>query len=409
MTEPTDPSQQGGHAGQGAYPGQGSQPEPGGQNQPEVPGTPGVHGGPATPGGPIPQGVPDGQWGPAAPGVPVNYPWQQPQTVVQIRETEPLEFHRLLHGTKNYRWWKPLVMILIAAAYYLTMSMIVGLVASMLIVLMNPQAITDPMVIADALISLDTQKPMSIAIGLISVIIMIPALWLAQLSMGMRPWGRGWSVALRIRWDLLFRSAGWAVVALAVMNGIGIAIGFIGSSGTSEVPETAGVPADFNVTAAIISMVLVLILVPFQAAAEEYVFRGGFMQVLGAWIKNPIIAIVLTSVLFAVAHIYDIWGMLAVGLMGAAAAYLAWRTGGLEAAIALHTLNNYIAFGFMASGITGETSQTVDGAGPSEVIGSFIGLGLFVLLIERMFRKGELAGRWAKTRIDAVPVQVPNV
>lgn len=350
----------------------------------------------------VPQQAPQpGAQVPQEPGQPM-YAWQMVQVPVQMRETEPLEYHRLLRGIKNYRWWKPLVMILIAGAYYLTLSFIVGIIAVVVLTTTNPEVIENPDIAFETLASLDTQNPISIAIGLISIIVMIPALWLAQLSIGIRPWGRGWSVALRIRWGLLFRSVGWALLALIVMNLVGIGLGMLFSNGSDE---AISMPENFDLNAAIISFVLVLLLVPFQAAAEEYVFRGGLMQVLGAWIKSPIIAILLTSVLFAVAHIYDIWGMLSVGVMGVVAAYLTWRTGGLEAAIAVHTLNNYIAFGFMASGITGETSQTVEGAGPGDVISSLLGLGFFVLVIELMFRRGQRQGRWARTRIDLVPVQ----
>ena len=59
---------------------------------------------------------------------------------------------------------------------------------------------------------------------------------------------------------------------------------------------------------------------------------------------SPIIAVALPSFVFAFAHIYEIWGMLSVASMALVAAWLVWRTGGLEAAITLHVVNNIVGF-----------------------------------------------------------------
>ena len=102
-----------------------------------------------------------------------------------------------------------------------------------------------------------------------------------------------------------------------------------------------------------VSALVILLLVPFQAAAEEYVFRGILMQSLGAWVRWAPLAIVLPTVLFAFGHIYDIWGLLDVAAFGLAAAWITWRTGGLEAGIVMHTVNNVVLFLLLASGVLG--------------------------------------------------------
>src|SRR5699024_10748913 len=140
----------------------------------------------------------------------------------------------------------------------------------------------------------------------------IPAIILAALASGIKPVGLLWSIEFRIRWRLLAVTAGWAAAAFAITQLVAILIELMISTGAGEAPT---VSPGFRWDLALTSRLLALIIVPFQAAAEELMFRGAMMQVLGAWIKNPIIPILLPSVLFALAHIYDPWGMAQVGLM----------------------------------------------------------------------------------------------
>ena len=78
-----------------------------------------------------------------------------------------------------------------------------------------------------------------------------------------------------------------------------------------------------------------LLIVPFQAAAEEFAFRALPMQVFGAWLRNPFWGILLPLPLFVVAHDYNAAGLLGVAAFALAAGVLVWRTGGIEAAIGL--------------------------------------------------------------------------
>lgn len=105
---------------------------------------------------------------------------------------------------------------------------------------------------------------------------------------------------------------------------------------------------------------MIVLLVPFQAAAEEYVFRGWMLQAVGACtlenakrrvgralsvvFRTPWPGIVVGSALFTSGHGYTGWGILDIFAFGAIAAWLAVRTGGLESSIALHVLNNLMAF-----------------------------------------------------------------
>ncbi|MBP1326661.1 membrane protease YdiL (CAAX protease family) [Leucobacter exalbidus] len=334
---------------------------------------------------------------PAQPAMPQ---WAAQRRVWRTVETEPLEYHRLLRGTAGYRWWKPLLLLLLSGVYFGVFTVVVGFASIPLMMWLDPSYLND--IAAGTGEILDTQRPVSVFVSLVSIIVMIPAVMLAMLSMGMRPVGRIWSVAGRMRWGLFGKLMGVAVASVVVMNLVGIVAGLVLDPATASAP-LASQDDSFSWQLAGISMLLVLLLVPFQAAAEEVVFRGLFMQVLGSWVKNPWLAILLPTLGFAAAHIYDMWGLAAVGLMGGVAAWLSWRTGGLEAAIAIHIVNNLIAFGFMAAGLAGSTAQTESSGGAGTLIGEIAGLGTFIWLTLIVFRRGG----YGRQRIDLVNIEMP--
>lgn len=350
----------------------------------------------------VPPADPSAPVAPQAQTVPPEWGWVKPAVPMQTVETEPLEYHRLLRGTANYRWWKPLLLLLISGVYFGVLTVVVTLIFIPIMMAWDPGYVTG---IAEGTVEiLDTQRPVSILLAMVSIIIMIPSVLLGMLTMGMKPTGRVWSVAGRMRWGLLLRQLGVAAVAVIAMNAVGIGVGIaVDPTSLSEAaPEQS---SDFDTGAALLSLLFIVLLVPLQSTAEEVVYRGLFMQVLGSWLRRPWFVILIPSIGFALSHIYDIWGLAAVGLMGMVAAWLTWKTGGLEAAIALHIVNNLIAFGFMTAGVGGETAQTSDAGGPEGVIGEVVGLALFAWLALKVFRRGG----HGRERIDLIQVQAPAV
>ncbi|MCK2213025.1 CPBP family intramembrane metalloprotease [Actinomadura sp. ATCC 31491] len=150
------------------------------------------------------------------------------------------------------------------------------------------------------------------------------------------------SVAGRLRWAWMARCAALAVVALLLGQAAQwLALTLTGAD--ADMVDWVGWGAFLPV------FVVILLLVPFQAAAEEYVFRGWFLQAVGAHVRNPVWGIVIGSALFASLHGYSWLGLADVFAFGAVMGWLSVRTGGLEAAIALHVLNNVLAFGLSAA------------------------------------------------------------
>jgi hypothetical protein len=91
------------------------------------------------------------------------------------------------------------------------------------------------------------------------------------------------------------------------------------------------------------------VMTPLQAAGEEYFFRGWIMQVIGSWFRRPVVGLVVTTVVstvaFSAAHgSPDLWILGSIGCLAVAACLATWRTGGLEAGIAMHAVNNVLAF-----------------------------------------------------------------
>lgn len=182
-----------------------------------------------------------------------------------------------------------------------------------------------------------------LAVALVGIAVGIPiVLWVVRL-LGRRPAGTVSSVVGRLRWGWLGRCAAVGGPLIAVQ--IGLLIAWTWDS--EPLAESgAGFP---GWPYFLLSLAVVLALVPFQAAAEEYVFRGWLVQVIGRVVGSPWPAIVLASLLFALAHGFgELSGFLLLLYSALWWGWLVIRTGGLEAVIVLHVANNVLAFGLAA-------------------------------------------------------------
>ena len=110
--------------------------------------------------------------------------------------------------------------------------------------------------------------------------------------------------------------------------------------------DLSGAVNDFTGTTALLALIVILT-TPLQAAGEEYAFRGYLTQAVGSITRSTWLAVLLPALVFAAVHgaqnvplFFDRF------MFGVIAGWLVIRTGGLEAGIALHVLNNLLAFGF---------------------------------------------------------------
>ncbi len=222
-------------------------------------------------------------------------------------------------------------------------------------------------------------RPWLLVALVLPLILMIPALLLASRVVQGRGVGFLSSVTGRLRMGWLWRSLGLAFGVFVVY--FAVVLGWSAATGDPVRP-------DFSHPGLLLMVVLLLVLIPFQAAAEEYVFRGYLMQLVGSWLRHPAFAILLPVPLFVLGHGYDVWGAASVGLFAVVAAWLTWRTGGLEAAIALHIVNNLLIFllGSVALVDANATSGT-----PVDLLGSALAMIVFAVVADRWARRRGIA------------------
>jgi membrane protease YdiL (CAAX protease family) len=177
--------------------------------------------------------------------------------------------------------------------------------------------------------------PLVNAAGALSVALLIPWSMLIQRWLyGVRG-GSLSSVLSHFRFDVFGRAL---VVLLPVFVVLQIVYYW------TPLPQTTWSPRDTLLLAA-----TALALTPFQAAGEEYGFRGLILRVVGSWTRDArlglVLAIIISSVLFAVVHVstsglLNLWYI----VFAVSAAWITWRTGGLEIAVVLHAVYNATSF-----------------------------------------------------------------
>lgn len=152
------------------------------------------------------------------------------------------------------------------------------------------------------------------------------------------------SVGPRLRWRYLLVCLALAVVALVASLIVGLLLPLApGESPVGDVNEFTDRTRNF--------LIVILLLTPLQAAGEEYLFRGYLTQAFGSLLwgrrASQALAVLGPALIFALFHglsqdapvFFDRFAF------GVVAGILVIRTGGLEAAIAMHVLNNFLAFG----------------------------------------------------------------
>lgn len=127
-------------------------------------------------------------------------------------------------------------------------------------------------------------------------------------------------------------------------------------------------------------LLLICLLSPFQAAGEEYLFRGYLMQGLGAATGRRWAAIVGSALVFALFHgVQNLWLFADRFAFGLLAGWLVVVTGGLEAGIAAHVANNLFAFGYATFSGGVAQARAVQQIGFWDAVVDVVGFGLVAL------------------------------
>jgi membrane protease YdiL (CAAX protease family) len=283
-------------------------------------------------------------------------------------------YQRLYRTQPNYRWWRPLLALLIAALLAISVSVTIYLFA--FIAQLVYAELSSTTVSVDDLMVLDVAKPASVALALFSIAAWIPCIFVGLWAAGLKPIGMIHSVAFRLRRNRLARFGIAGLVTVAVAQTLSVTVLFLSGQAPDEI-------LTLDPVVMFVSVLVVLILVPFQAAAEEYAFRGILLQTLGSWLKSPVIPVLVPTVLFMFAHIYDVWGLIEVFLLGLTAGWLTVKTGGLEAAIVIHVVNNVSVFLLLIAGVFGTTVVSVDAGSPISAAMTLLLLGAYSFWVLR--------------------------
>ncbi|MFD5334530.1 CPBP family intramembrane glutamic endopeptidase [Streptomyces hawaiiensis] len=249
-------------------------------------------------------------------------------------------YHRMDRTTGRHRWWRAWVgTLLLAVAYFVILLVLLGVTYGLGTAIGAPE-------LPDA--GVDLGPLGNTAMDLVSIAIALPLVLLATLWPARRPAGTVSSVTGRLRIGWL----GWCLLAGLPPLLLLTATAFLLPGEPGESDTWVGLRSFLA------ALAVLAVLVPLQAAAEEYVFRGWLTQAVGAFVRSPWLAVVPQAVLFAAAHGWGTrWGFLGLLVNGLVAGLLTIRTGGLEAAIALHVLNNLLAFGASAAVVGGLSSD----------------------------------------------------
>jgi len=289
----------------------------------------------------------------------------RPGSLADTRDAGPQPYHRLLRNQITESWT-----VLVGA-----FTVLAGWMAASLIILSIQQSIRkDPAGTVSWLGLLATN---------LSLIVLIPLSMLVATQLNRQTPGLLSSVEGRVRWRPLAWFALAAVVlelvALAAVEFGGVDVLNSGHSGVAK--DVAGVIAVTLLTSSL------------QAAGEEYFFRGYLLQTIGSFARNPWVSVLVTAVIFTMAHGIWPWQSPALFLdrfaFGVVAGLLVVRTGGLEASIAAHAANNVVTFIYAAL-----TNSVGDSLGAKSApwslvvldVAKFVAFGVVALLLARRLK-----------------------
>lgn len=289
----------------------------------------------------------------------------------------------------RWRWWKPILAVLLTVVLFLVFSLVftvAGLIADG-VDLAGLAADPDNLEIGPGLFLANN----------LALAMSIPTAMLVQwLFTGQRP---GWlsSVQGRFRW-------GWFGTCVAVTLPLWIALMVVQTLLTGLPPEVRVRPYT------VVMIVGILLTTPFQAAGEEYLMRGLEQRLVASYFRSDVVGFVagalVSSLTFTALHgAADPWLNAFYFVFGGLASWLTWRTGGLEAAVAIHVVNNVVQEAMLPFiDFSGMFDRSV-GAGDWTVLINVVVLAGATALLLWLGRRRGLVTTTAPGRVEVERVQ----
>jgi uncharacterized protein len=253
-------------------------------------------------------------------------------TTLTPAEPGAAAYHHALRGADPHRWRALLTLVVLAVTFavttFVTSALAVGAGNAMGVI--TDEQMSTGQIPFGPLILLSTN---------LSLAALIPASFFVQRVIYRSPVRLLHSLRGGFRWRLLPRTALVAVPLWLLYLVLSSVLQFPGS--------------DYSGGVSLALLAVVLLTTPFQAAGEEYAFRGVVTRAVGAWFRSPrvafVVATIVASLLFMASHAStDPWLNAYYFLFGVGMAIMTWRTGGLETAVLVHVINNVLTFGVVA-------------------------------------------------------------
>ncbi len=262
-------------------------------------------------------------------------PQQWPPQAAVHPHPEPRSYPLMLR-TWNYRWWKPVVgiVVLLVGGLVVMPLVLMPVLAAAVVLEGGSTPFLDRFMDAASLKAVTPSSMLYLNLTLASLTLV--AMGIIRFVHRMRP---RWlsSVLPGMRWKFFFACFGLSLVALIVSL-------VVASLLPGNADGVSGKPNELT-GRLVATGIVILVTTPLQALGEEYAFRGYLMQAFGSLTRSRVFAVLLTATLFALAHGVQnaplFLDRFAFGLMAGLVVVL---VGGLEAGIALHILNNLLAF-----------------------------------------------------------------
>ena len=322
------------------------------------------------PGWPPPT-APEGEWLQTAPSTPQWYVPPAP---------EPVE--------RDYPWfwrqptvapWRPILAVVLGVVGFFVVSLVFSGIGMAVDAALNPGGFQ---AVVTELLSGEVSRVMFVA-NSVSLGFLIPLALLLQLLSRQRP-GFLSSVVGRIRWGWMWTCFAVAMTATLGYLVFGVLVDGWDSLGLAVRPGWAWL------------LVAILVVTPFQSAGEEYLVRGILNRAVAALLPWRVPAMVLGAVVsswvFMLLHgAGDPWLQIMYFTMGLMFCYLTWRTGGLEAAVALHVANNLVGLGLVPFQEWGGIFDRQAGVASPVALLQLVFLGAAVVAIEWLARRRGVA------------------
>lgn len=235
---------------------------------------------------------------------------------------------------EKYRWYKPILVFIVG---FIIALILMAIIIGFFYIISGPDFVMSVFRGGYEVLN----SPLAILLTDLLIIIFIPSLYLASKVVKDRPFSSYSSSRGGWNFKLYFKALAIPLILYIIYMGADAVI--TGPKGTSNL--------------SIAFLAVILISVPLQSIAEEYVFRGLFMQTFGSWFKIPVLAIVLQAIIFALCHGYNSIGLFETLVMGLGCGFFAWKTNGIEVSSAIHTVNNFCVGLFVMLGLKESTSS----------------------------------------------------